>query len=89
MSTNSITVRRSILLPQSLVQDAMKLVKPKGRLTFNGLVKMALQELINKSKREALLREMGEMAADRQIQAEYHRIEQEFTSAQMDGLDND
>ena len=88
MSTKQTTIRRSILLPQSLVNDAMRLIKPKGRLTFNGVVKLALQELIRTRKREALMRELGEMAADPQIRDEYHCIEEEFASVDMDGLDD-
>jgi hypothetical protein len=88
MSTKVSTVRRSVVLPASLVQDAMHLIKPKGRLSFNGVVKLALQEMIRMRKKQTLLRELNEMAADPQIQDEYRRIEDDFALWDMDGLND-
>ncbi len=87
MNTNRTTIRRSVLLPASLVHDAMKLMKPRGKLTFNGVVKLALQELIRMQQRAALQLELSDMAADPQIQGEYRRLEEDFVSVDMDGLD--
>ncbi|MBI2821935.1 MAG: hypothetical protein HYX74_06900 [Acidobacteria bacterium] len=83
------TVRRSVALPHSLVDEVSALASPELRNNFNRLVRLALQEFVDRRKKRAFAEQMAQMAADPAIQAECARISHEFAAAEADGLGND
>ena len=82
-------VRRSVALPRNLVEDVTAIAPVALRQNFNRLVSRALQEFAAAQRARAFAREMQEMAADPQIQAECKAIERDFAVAALDGLRDD
>ncbi|MBI4905207.1 MAG: hypothetical protein HY820_16345 [Acidobacteria bacterium] len=80
------TVRRSVALPQSLI-DALKTSSPPElRSNFNRLIITALREFVRSRERMEFDRAMARMAADPAAKAEITGIQQEFQPADADGL---
>lgn len=82
------SVRRSVLLPAKLVDEACKLSPPELRDNFNRLVLTALREYVQAHGAAAFERAMQEMAADPQVQAECRAINHEFVQFDSDGLND-
>jgi hypothetical protein len=81
-------VRRSVLLPASLV-DAVRAAAPvEIQDNLNRVVVVALQEYASNRQRLVFEEAMARMAADPQIIAESALITDEFRGAEADGLPN-
>lgn len=88
MSTKVATTRRSVILPQSLVREALDSMG-ETLSSFNSVVKLALQELIKARRKEAFAREMARMAQDPHVIRKNQSIELEFRGTLLDGLPDD
>ncbi len=86
---HSKTIRRSVALPQRLVEEVKAAAPPELRENLNRLVTVALQEYAAKRKERAFEAAMAQMAADPAIQAECALISREFRTAETDGLKSD
>ena len=80
-------VRRSIALPQSLVDEVLRYAPIEHRDNWNRMFVTILQEYIARNKQKQFEQAMAEMAADRAIRKTSERIGREFQSAEEDGLD--
>jgi hypothetical protein len=80
------TVRRSVALPRSLVEEVAAAAPPDLRGTMNRLVTTALREFVARRKNRTFRQAMKEMAADPAIRAENAVIAREFAAAESDGL---
>jgi len=82
------TVRKSVALPYSVVQEAMSVAEPRPELgaNFNQVVTTALREFAERHRAEQFAQDMAAMAADPAIQAENKGISGEFAGTEMDGL---
>lgn len=85
----SITLRRSVALPATLVGELKSVAPPELRNNLNRLVIISLQDYILKRRQLEFANAMAEMAADPQIQAECKAIAKQFSVAESDGLRND
>jgi hypothetical protein len=83
------TVRRSVALPRSLVEEVAAAAPPGLQGNLNRLVTVALQEFVARRKNKMFRQAMAEMAADPAIQAENAAIAREFAAAEGDGLSHD
>jgi hypothetical protein len=79
------TVRRSVALSATLVEDALAAVPEHGG-NFNRVVVSALRELIEARKAQTLAAAMEQMARDPSIRAECAAIARDLASAELDGL---
>ena len=86
MEKPNISVRRSVALPPSLIEEAMDMAPPELQKNFNGLVRRLLEAFIEQRKNHEFEQEMGAMAADPCIQREIAAINSEFTTADGDGF---
>lgn len=84
MSTK--TIRRSVLLPTQLVEDATAVAPEPLRGNLNRLVVTALRQYVAIEKQKAFEAAMRAMAADPAIQSECVAIAGEFAPADSDGL---
>lgn len=84
MATSS--VRRSVVLPRELVEDAQQAAPLEFRDNFNGLVREALTEYIARRREREFERAMADMAADPDLAVESRAITQDFRFAEGDGL---
>jgi hypothetical protein len=89
ISRKPATVRRSVALPQPLVEEAVKLAPEELRHNLNRLVVVSLQQYIAARKAAAFEEAMARMAADPAIQNECGAIAREFAPADLDGLRHD
>lgn len=80
------SVRRSFVLPASLVEEAMALAPPGVKTNLNRIVVSALREFITRRRREQFEATMAAMAADPAIRTECASISEQFTAADADGL---
>jgi hypothetical protein len=80
------TVRRSVALPKSLVDDLTRAAPPELKSNLNRLVIVALGEFIKSRRRIAFEQAMSQMAADPAALAEIAAIQEEFRPADSDGL---
>ena len=80
------TVRRSVALPQSLVDEALQAAPLEINGNLNLLVKEALKEYIVNRRESEFELAMEAMAADPAIQEESRQINQLFMTTEMDGL---
>lgn len=80
------TVRRSVALPPSLVEEARRAAPGPLKDNFNLLVREALAEYVARRKEEEFDRQMAEMARDPDLQRESRALELEFRPAEKDGL---
>lgn len=79
-------VRRSVLLPSSLVESVRRAAPAEIRDNLNRVVVVALQEYAANRERLVFEDAMARMAGDPEIIAESARITREFRSAEADGL---
>jgi len=82
-------VRRSVALPQHLIQEALAWASPESAGNLNRLVAQSLAEFIARKKDSAFEDAMAAMAADPAIRKECAAIAEEFASADLDGLGRD
>ena len=80
------TVRRSVALPGTLVEELSALAPAELRGNWNRLVTVALLEYAARRRALAFESQMAAMAADTCIQAECATIAREFSVADLDGL---
>ena len=83
------TVRRSVALPGTLVEELSALAPAELRDNWNRLVTVALREYAARRRALAFESQMAAMAADPGIRAECARIAREFSVADLDGLKHD
>lgn len=86
---NRKTVRRSVALPQDLINDALAVAPPELQGNWNRLVLTSLRDYVARRRREAFAEAMAEMAADPAIRGESNVIAAEFSVAERDGLEHD
>jgi len=79
------TVRRSVALPATLVEDALAAVPEHGG-NFNRVVMTALRQLIEARKAQSFAAAMEQMAHDPSIRAECAAIARDLAGAELDGL---
>ncbi len=79
-------VRRSVALPQELVEAATRVAPRELRHNLNRLVVVSLEEFVVRRKAAAFEEAMVRMAADPEIRRENARIADEFECAAFDGL---
>ena len=82
-------VRRSVVLPRQLVEQASGLAHRDLRGNFNRLVTVALEEFTRRRKAETFERAMAEMAHDPAIRTESAAIQRQFAAADADGISDD
>ena len=83
------TVRRSVVLPRRLLEEACAVAPPELGQNVNRLVTVALQEFAASRKAREFEKAMAQMAADPAIRSECAAIERDFSIAEADGLRND
>ena len=84
--TASSIVRRSVALPQELVEEVQAVAPADLRHNLNRLVIVALQEFAAQQKARAFEQAMAQMAADPAIQQVNATIAKEFLETEKDGL---
>jgi len=80
------TVRRSVALSRTLVEEVSALAEPGLRHNLNRLVTVALQEYAARRRQRAFADAMARMAADPAVRRECALISREFAKAEADGL---
>jgi hypothetical protein len=80
------TIRRSVVLPAGLVEEAVALAPIELRGNLNQLTVTALREFTARRRALAFSDAMAAMAADPAIRKESAAIAGEFTAAERDGL---
>jgi len=80
------TVRRSIALPNELVEELRTIAPPELRDNFNRLVTFILIDFTRRQKKYQLETAMAEMANDPAIRKVCPVLSEEFTEAENDGL---
>jgi hypothetical protein len=83
------TIRRSIALPKSLVDEVTALAPAHARNNLNRLVTIALKDFAARQKARAFEEAMARMAADPAIRCEGSSISREFRVCESDGLKDD
>ena len=83
------TVRRSVALPRSLVEELELMASSEPNQNLNRLVTKALKEVVARCRAEKFAKAMAEMAADRSIRKECAVISSEFGVTDSDGLSDD
>ena len=83
------TVRRSVALPKSLVDEVTALAPPEARKNLNRLVTVALKDFAARQKARAFAEAVARMAADPAISGEDALISGEFRVCESDGLRDD
>ena len=86
MSAGSLTVRRSVALPKTLVDDLARTAPDELKSNLNRLVIVALQQYVKSQERLAFDQAMAQMSADPNVHAEIAAIQQEFQGTESDGL---
>jgi metal-responsive CopG/Arc/MetJ family transcriptional regulator len=85
-STKPKTIRRSVALPGTLVEELSSLAPAELRSNWNRLITVALREYAARRRALAFESQMASMAADPAIQVECANIVKEFSVADLDGL---
>ncbi len=80
------TIRRSVALARTLVQEAAKAAPPELKKNLNRLISVALREYVERRRQAEFSADMERMAADPAIQAECRAIDAAFRVAERDGL---
>ena len=83
------TIRRSVALPGSLVEELSALAPAELGANWNRLVTVALREYASRLRALEFESQMAAMARDPGVQAECAIIGTEFSVADMDGLRRD
>lgn len=86
MAAHKNTVRRSIAVPAELIAEAMAVAPPPLKHNLNRLTITALREFVARHRAEAFASAMAEMAADPAIHAACAAINEQFSTAEGDGL---
>jgi len=86
---HSRVVRRSVALPEQLVQEALSWASKEPAGNLNRLVAESLADFIARKKARAFDDAMAAMAADPEIRKECAAIGAEFAPADLDGLGRD
>ena len=82
-------IRRSVVLPRRLVEQASTLAPLELRGNFNRLVRVALEEFAGRRRAQAFERAMAEMARDPAIRAQCAAIQRQFAATEADGINDD
>ena len=82
-------VRRSVALPQKLVEEATRVAPRELRDNLNRLIMTSLEEFVARRKAAAFEEAMVRMAEDPAIRRESAEIAAEFAPAELDGLRDD
>jgi hypothetical protein len=85
-SIKSRTIRRSVALPGSLVEEISAIAPAELAGNWNRLVTVALLEYAARRRALAFESQMAAMAADPGVQGECAIIAGEFSVADLDGL---
>ena len=85
---NANTVRRSIALPQKLVEEAKSAAPPELKENFNRLVMVALEDFAARRRKQTFEEAMKQMGDDPEIRAQCQTIVREFAESERDGLAN-
>ncbi len=80
------TIRRSIALPNELVEELRSIAPPGLRDNFNRLVTFILIDFTQRQKKYLFETAMAEMANDPSIREVCSDLSEEFTEAENDGL---
>ena len=80
------TVRRSVVLPADLVDEAIAQAPPELRENFSRLTVTALREFSERRRAAVFADAMAAMAADPAIRGESRAVAEEFTVTEADGL---
>jgi len=80
------TIRRSIALPNELVEELRTVAPPELRDNFNRLVTYILIDFIKRQKKYQFETAMAEMADDPAIREVCSDLSREFKEAENDGL---
>jgi len=80
------TIRRSIALPNKLVEELRSVAPPELRDNFNRLVTFILIDFTKRQKKCQFETAMAEMANDPAIREVCSVLSEEFTKAESDGL---
>jgi len=80
------TIRRSIALPNELVEELRSTAPPELRDNFNRLVTFILIDFTRRQKKCQFETVMAEMANDPAIREVCSVLSEEFTEAENDGL---
>ena len=83
------TIRRSVALPRSLVDEATSLAPPEAGKNLNRLVMVALKEYAARQKAYAFAEAVAQMALEPGIRNEDAAISKEFRVCENDGLKDD
>ena len=84
-----VRVRRSVSLPRTLVEEAVRLAPSELRDNLNRLLLVSLEEYVARRKAAAFEQAMARMAGDPDLRQECARIDAEFAPAALDGLHDD
>ncbi len=79
-------IRRSIALPNELVEELRAIAPPEFHNNFNRLVTFILIEFTRRQKKKQFETAMAEMAHDPAIREVCSALSEEFTEAENDGL---
>lgn len=82
----SSVVRRSVVLPRTLVDEALSEAPAELRGNWNRLMRTALEHYRDQLRERRIDREMIEMGKDPEMLAECRRINTEFAGTDTDGV---
>ncbi len=85
-NTTKKTIRRSIALPNELVEELRTIAPPELRDNFNRLVTFILVDFTRRQKKHRFETAMAEMADDPAMREVCSVLSQEFAEAGNDGL---
>lgn len=85
-SASQSTIRRSIAVPNELVEELRTVAPPELRDNFNRLVTFILMDFTRRQKKYQFEAAMAEMANDPAIQEVSAGLSEEFTETENDGL---
>ncbi len=80
------TIRRSIALPNELVEELRSIAPPELRDNFNRLVTFILIDFTRRQKKYQFETAMAEMAEDAAIREACSVLSDEFMETETDGL---
>jgi hypothetical protein len=82
----SSVVRRSVVLPKTLVKEAAAAAPPELRGNWNRLVRTALELYVDELRERRIDEQIIEMGKDPHVLADCRRINAEFAQTDADGL---
>ena len=85
-SASQNTIRRSIAIPNELVEELRTVAPPEFRDNFNRLVTFILIDFTRRQKKYQFEAAMAEMANDTAIREVSAALSEEFTETENDGL---